>query len=94
MTTYEIAIQAGSASSLTLPGHLLSGGGQYRLDQTPAGITLTANRDGLLYLAEILVQLALAGLDKAYHVHLRLDSRLSGPNVDAEPELTIFAAQE
>ena len=59
---------------------------QTAVSTSPAG-------NGLLYLANILVQCALAGFTPGWHIHLRLDSKdATGPNVTCAPELTVYAA--
>ena len=50
------------------------------------------NRNGLLYLANVLAMAALGGYKRGFHVHLPFDSS-SGPG-EAKSEIAIFAAAE
>ncbi len=55
------------------------------------GVNLFGNRDGLLYVANVLIRCALGGYTTGFHVHLPMDSSVSGPNIDASPEFTVYA---
>ena len=92
MPSYTISFDVGRADTLELPSVLLTEG-TYRLNVEEDGsVELSGNRDGLLYLAEVLVRCALGEYVVGQHVHLPLDGSFSGPNLDASPELTIHAA--
>ena len=94
MAEYVVRFDAAKHNTISHPRELLSSGGRYRVDVLADGsIDVYGNRDGLLYLANILVQCAVAGLDPGCHVHLRLDSvDDTGPNQTCAPEPTLYAA--
>jgi hypothetical protein len=56
------------------------------------GVDVFGNRQGLLYLAEVLTRCAIGGFEPGVHVHLQTRGLANGPNLDGSPELTIFAA--
>jgi hypothetical protein len=92
--TYNIAFDDHRPDTLELPAALLAAG-VYTLEvENDGSVEISGNRDGLLYLAEVLVRCALGEFVAGHHVHLPLDSRTSGPNLDARPELTINVALE
>jgi hypothetical protein len=94
MPRHEIEFSVPGPSTLMPPSHLLrTGSYSVTMDQY-RGVTITGTRDGLLYLAEVLVRCALSGYPPSFHTHLPLESTRGGPNVEADPELTIFAAQD
>lgn len=93
MPKYEIEFAVSAPDTLDYPHHLLRTG-HYTIETDPhRGVSVVGTRDGLLYLAEVLVRCALSDFDPSFHVHLPLDSRDAGPNLDARPELTVFGAQ-
>jgi hypothetical protein len=92
MPEYRVVFETPKPNSMLLPHELLSAGGRYRVDVLPDGsVDVQGNRDGLLYLANILVQCALAGYYPGWHAHFRLDSNDHTPP-SAAPELTLYAA--
>jgi hypothetical protein len=95
MPAYTVSFVTRRQDSMELPAHLIHSGGEYRVEPGPGGgIAILGNRDGLLYLAEVLIRAAIGEYDQEFHLHLPLDSRREGPNTDARPELTIYAAQK
>ena len=92
MPTYSISFEVARADTLDLPVRLLDTGKYQIKVEKEGGIEITGNRDGLLYLAEVLVRCAIGSYEPGFHLHLPLDSATQGPNVDASPELTINAA--
>ena len=94
MASYETNFDVADSKTIELPQHLLATGGKYTVDVADGGVTIWGNELGLLYLAEVLIRCAKGGYVPTLHVHLPLDTSMSsgGPNVTAEPELTVFAA--
>jgi len=91
MPEYRVAFDVRKANAIDLPAELLTDG-QYRVEcESDGSVNVFGNKDGLLYLANVLVRCALSGYEPGFHVHLPMDSSVSGPNVDAKPELTIYA---
>lgn len=92
MPSYTISFEVRRPDTVDLPTALLSQGAyQFTVDED-GSVEIAGNRDGLLFLSEVLVRCALGEYTAGQHVHLPLDSRDSGPNLDASPELTINAA--
>jgi hypothetical protein len=92
MPTYSVSFDVSRADTLDLPVSLLDKG-KYQVKADKDGsVEISGNRDGLLYLAEVLVRCAIGSYKPGFHLHLPLDSDVRGPNVDASPELTIHAA--
>jgi hypothetical protein len=90
--SYTITFDVRRPDTMDLPSSLLSNG-VYKLAVAEDGsVEIAGNRDGLLYLAEVLVRCAIGEYTAGHHVHFPLDSSHSGPNLDASPELTIHAA--
>lgn len=78
-------------SEIDLPSHLLENG-TYKIEVRDGDVYVFGNRDGLLYLAEVIARCALGGYTEGFHVHLPFDSD-AGPG-EAEDEIAIFAASE
>lgn len=92
MPTHTISFDVRRADTMELPSALLADG-SYRITvENDGSVEITGNRDGLLYLAEVLARCAIGEYARGHHVHLPLDSSVLGPNTDARPELTIYAA--
>lgn len=80
--------------TMKLPSDKLEAGRYVVQVEQGGSVTVLGNRDGLLYLAEVIVQCALGEYERGFHVHLPLSSNVHGPNIDMQPELTIYAADE
>ncbi len=94
MPTHVISFEVPRADTIEFPSDRLTDG---RYEFTVGGgqsVEIRGNREGLLYLAEVLVRFALGGYGDGFHAHLPLNSEAGGPNIDSSPELTIFAANE
>jgi hypothetical protein len=92
MPEYCVSFDQPKANTLVFPSDLQTTG-WYNVDiDDSLGVTVTGNRDGLLYLAELLVRCAITGYDPGFHVHMALNSAKRGPNIDCSPELTLYAA--
>jgi hypothetical protein len=92
MPEYRVAFDVRKANVIDLPAELLTHG-HYRLEcERDGSVNLFGNRDGLLYVANVLIRCALGRYDAGFHVHLPMDSSASGPNIDLKPELTIYAS--
>lgn len=95
MPEYVVSFTNPRRNSMDLPAALLVDGGRYVVStESDGSVNILGNRNGLLYLAEVLVRCAIGGHGVGFHVHLPLDSSVDGPNVDARPELTIYGADE
>ena len=94
MPDYRIAFETSNPNTMRMPADLLKSGGVYLIEEGPSrGVQIRGNKEGLLYLAEVLVRAAIGGHSEDFHVHLPMFSDDGGPNIDGRPELTIFAAQ-
>ncbi len=91
MPSYSITFDVRRPDTIEFPAHLLQSGRYELRVGEGGGVELTGNRDGLLYLAEVLVRFAIGGYVSDFHAHLPLNSDEGGPNVDSRPELTIYA---
>ena len=95
MPKHEVSFDLQDPSVIDFPAHLLEQGGRYIVKVVRGGsVDIVGNRDGLLYLAELLVRLALGERVRGFHVHLDFDSNTEGPNVDLRPELTFIFDDE
>lgn len=92
MPTHSIDFEVRRPDTIDLPVHLLESGKYEVVVDKAGGVEISGNRNGLLYLAEVLVRCAIGSYDPGFHVHLPLSSRTLGPNIDARPELTLFGA--
>jgi hypothetical protein len=93
MPEYCVSFGDPKPDSLEYPFRLLRTG-WYKAVVDHLGVTITGNRDGLLYLAEVLVRCAISGYEPGFHVHMSLDSSVKGPNIDCSPELTVYGAEQ
>lgn len=94
MPSHVISFEVGRPDTIDFPSHLLTDGRYEFTVGEDRSVEIKGNRDGLLYLAEVLVRFALGGYAPDFHAHLPLDSEVDGPNTDNQPELTIFAPNE
>lgn len=91
MPEYQVAFEVRKPGWIDLPAELLTDG-HYRVEcERNGSVNVFGNKDGLLYLANVLIRCALGGYESGFHVHLPMDSSEGGPNIDCKPELTIFA---
>ena len=91
---YKIQFKVDRADTMELPDRLLKKG-RYLVSVEPRGtVTVRGNKEGMLYLAEVLARCALGNYQLGFHVHLPRDSRDAGPNTDAKPELTFYSAED
>ncbi len=91
MPDYRVAFDVRRPNAIDLPAELLRDG-KYRVEcESDGSVNLFGNKDGLLYLANVLIRCALGGYQSGFHVHVPLNSSVSGPNVDSSPDLTIYA---
>ncbi len=91
MPTHQIAFEVPDPEIMELPSEFMRRGGRYQIRVENGDVSIFGNRDGLLYLAEILARCALGGYVEGFHVHVPAKSDLSPPAVG--PELVVFAAQ-
>jgi hypothetical protein len=94
MPSYTIRFEVKRPNTIDFPTDLLVDGNYEFTISEQRGIELHGNRDGLLYLAEVLTRFALGGYEQGFHAHFPLLSATDGPNIDSAPELTIYAASE
>lgn len=94
MPEYTVKFETpADARTMRLPHELLSDGGHYAVQVRDGDVYVSGNTNGLLYLAEVLVQCAMGGYVDSFHVHLPFDSG-AGPPTGVRPELVFFAASE
>lgn len=93
MPEYTVKFANPDRSTMILPTQLLRGGGRYMVGVHDGDVYISGNSDGLLYLAEALVQSAMGDFAETFHVHLPLDS--TGPQSlgEVRSELVIFAGE-
>lgn len=75
-----------------LPSRRFSSGTYRIITDSAGGVDVFGNRDGLLYLAEVIVRCALGNHSDGFHVHLPNAGVSQQPDVSGEPELTIYSA--
>jgi|HubBroStandDraft_2_1064218.scaffolds.fasta_scaffold2433971_1 hypothetical protein len=91
MPEYRVAFEVEKANTIHLPAELLADG-HYRVEcESDGSVNVFGNKNGLLYIANVLIRCALGGYEPGFHVHLPLDSSVKGPNVNASPEFTIYS---
>jgi hypothetical protein len=92
MPSYKIEFQVGRRDTIEFPAQLLeSGNYEIKVGSADGSVEIIGNRDGLLYLAQVLVRFAIGGYSPGFHAHLPLSSAALGPSLQAAPELTIYA---
>ena len=92
MPEHTINFEVKAANTIELPNRRYAAG-RYRVHTEPDGsVDIFGNREGLLYLAEILVRCALGGHTSGCHVHLPRRGVAAKPDVSGEPELTVYSA--
>lgn len=92
MPEYTVAFEVEKPNRIHLPAELLADDGQYRVEcETDGSVNVFGNKNGLLYVANVLIRCALGEYEPGFHVHLPLDSSMAGPNINASPELTIYS---
>lgn len=82
--------------TMALPNALLARGGRYQVQVHGGDVFIAGNREGLLYLAEVLGRCALGGYARGFHVHLPMAAAgLETPMADGTtPELVFFGASD
>ena len=93
MPQHTVQFEIKSPRSLTVPHELLEEGGKYKLEIRDGDVYVWGNKNGLLYLGEVLIRCAIGGLIDTFHVHLPQDSSQSTAE-EAKDELLVFAADE
>ena len=94
MPSHSINFEVRRSDTIEFPSHLLTEGRYEFVVGEDGSIEIKGNRDGLLYLAEVLVRFALGGYEADFHAHMPMDSQVGGPNIDNLPELTIFGPSD
>ncbi len=95
MPEYTINFETPDPRSMELPYELLRDGGQYYVEVLSGDVYVSGNKEGLLYLAELIARCAIGGYEEYFHVHVSMNSTQSGRPSDTEgpiSELVIFAA--
>jgi hypothetical protein len=77
---------------LSLPNHRHTGGRYSVRADSDGSVEILGDRDGLLYLAEVIVSCALADLSPGFHVHLPIDGVANEPDTEAVAEVTVYSA--
>lgn len=94
MPEYTVKFDSTDRNTMHLPFQLLTQGGRYLVEVRDGDIYVSGNTDGLLYLAEVLIQCATGDFVETFHVHLPLDSTAGPPNPDeVRSDLVIFAGE-
>ena len=91
MPEYHIRFDS-THDTIQFPTQLLKRG-RYRIGVEENDVSIYANKDGLLYLAEVFVRCALGEHSKGFHLHLPMSSDEKGPNVNMRPELTLHVSR-
>jgi len=96
MSEYSTRFTVPDNRTIELPYELLSQGGWYEIQSHDGDIYLNGNRNGLLYIAEVLIRCATGNYVEGFHVHLPLASDQAAGDAPAHPidELVIFGASE
>lgn len=94
MREYTMKFDPPDRNTMHLPVQLLRDGGRYLVQVRDGDVYVSGNKNGLLYLAEVLVQAAVGEFSETFHVHLPLDSAAGPPSpVEARSELVVFAGE-
>ena len=81
MPEHIIRFDVKEPATIELPNRRFAGG-HYRVQvDSDGGVDVFGDRDGLLYLAEVLARCALGGYKPGFHVHLPTRGVASGPDV-------------
>jgi hypothetical protein len=93
MPQHTVRFEMKNPRSLALPHQLLDEGGKYKVEVRDGDVYVWGNRNGLLYLGEVLIRCAIGGLVDTFHVHIPQNSSQSTAE-EAQDELLVFAADE
>jgi len=96
MPEYSTRFTVPDNRTIEFPHELLSQGGWYEIQQHDGDTYVNGNRNGLLYLAEVLIRCAIGNYVEGFHVHLALspDQESGGPSQQPIDELVVFGASE
>jgi len=96
MPEYSTRFTVSDNRTIELPYQLLSEGGWYEIQERDGDIYVNGNRNGLLYLAEVLIRCATGNYVDGFHVHLPMLSNPvpEGPPQNPIDELVVFGASE
>lgn len=93
MPEYTVRFETKDPRSLVLPHELLDAGGRYKVEIRDGDVYVWGNRNGLLYLGEVLIRCAIGDLVDTFHVHIPQDSSESTVE-EVNDELLVFGADE
>jgi hypothetical protein len=96
MPEYSTRFTVPDNQTIELPNELLNQGGWYEIQDNNGDIYVNGNRNGLLYIAEVLIRCATGNYVEGFHVHLPLLSDHASGGAPQQPidELVIFGASE
>lgn len=89
---FTIAFQDKGRNAIDFPTQKYQPGAYRIRPDAEGGVEVSGNKNGLLFLAEVLTRCALADLEPGFHVHLPLEGVMSGPDTSGGPELTLYSA--
>lgn len=92
MPEYTVTFDVPDDRTMLMPGAELSGGHYELKADSDGNIDISGDRQGLLYLAEVIVRAAIGGYEPGFHVHLPARGVGTGPNVNGEPEVIVYSA--
>jgi hypothetical protein len=90
MPEHCFSFQVTDPNLLDFPTHLMQQG-RYSIEVRDGDVFVYGNRDGLLYLAEVIARCAIGDFARGFHVHLPLESG-TAPG-EPKDEIAIFAAE-
>lgn len=76
---------------MSLPYELLAAGGKYCVEVRDGDVYVWGNKEGLLYLGDLIIRSAIGNLAEGVHTHIPLDSSEKS-KVEPSAELLVFAA--
>ncbi|GEM_PF-1640363 len=89
---HTFRVEQDARNEMHIP-NLKYAGGHYRIRaEVDGSVEIFGDRQGLLYLAEIIAGCALGDLSAGFHVHLPRLGVASEPDTSGDVELTVYSA--
>ncbi len=91
MPTHRISFEVSNPKVIELPAHRLRNGGRYSVEARDGDLYVFGNKEGLLYLSDLLAMLALGDYEKGFHVHIPAQGSLAAG--ETGDEIVMFGAE-
>lgn len=92
MIEYRVQFEEEGPDVVRLPLRRFVDGVYKVVADRDGGVEVFGNRDGLLFLAEVIVRCAMGGFSDGFHVHLPREGVAQQPDTSGGAELTVYAA--